>query len=546
MTTLHIERKEWNRAAGVVLAAILLTCLPYGFGYLAESREARFTGLIYNPDDACVYLSWMRQAADGHFFFDNRFTTEPQLGRSVNLFFWLLGTAARWTHLPLIAVFHLSRIATGVILLLLIYRFLSLFVLSPFARRAALLLAAFSAGFGFFIRPGSSFIQRPVDAWQPEAITFLSLYLNPLFCISQILMLGGFYHLLLACRARSGRQAAYAGIWLFLLGNIHSYDIITVAAVWAAYLAVLAFRRRAIPLEALRYSLLAGLIAFPPTVYQYWLYRNEMVFQKRADVTTLSPALGWYLLGYGLLIPLAIYGIRLVSRRRLPDTPGDHPATSDSFLLAAWGVAGFAVPYLPFAFQRKMLMGLHIPLCILAAFALAALLHGLKRRDAILYALVALTASTNIFSLRRDILNIASNQTNTGIHRAFLSADEVEAMDWLEANTSRNDTVLSLPMIGVYIPAYAGNRVYVGHWGETADFSGKFNQVLRLLGQNTPDAERRAFMRRNHIAYLFHYNALPEMLPALTQGREQAFDPASLNYLEPAYRNEGVTVFRVR
>ena len=39
----------------------------------------------------------------------------------------------------------------------------------------------------------------------------------------------------------------------------------------------------------------------------------------------------------------------------------------------AWATAGFGVAYLPFAFQRKMIMGTHVPLCLLAALAVAGL-----------------------------------------------------------------------------------------------------------------------------------------------------------------------------
>jgi len=548
MATISVspERKEWMWAAIIALAAVLISCIPYGFGYLISSPQARFTGLIYNPDDSCVYLSWMRQAADGRFFFDNRFTTEPQLGRSINLFFWVMGLAARITHLPLIAAFHLGRIVTGFILLLSFYRFQTLFVLNPFARRASLLLAAFSAGLGFLIGFNLSGIDRPVDAWQPEAITFLNLYLNPLFCISQILMLGAFFHLIQAGRTHSAGQALFAGLLLLLLGNIHSYDIITTAVVWAGFLAFEAAMQRHVPWERLKSTLLAGVVALPSTAYQYWLYRHEMVFQRRAEVPTLSPALWWYLLGYGLVLCLAVYGLWLALRQRLPDTPPESPAAKDSRLLAVWAVLGFAIPYLPFAFQRKMVMGLHIPLCILAAFALTALLFRLPGRNIALILAVFVTAPTNIFSLKRDLENIGANQTNTGIHRAFLSSDELDAIAWLERQAHREDVVLSLPMIGVYIPALAGNRVYVGHWGETARFTGKFREVLRIFSQNTGDSARQDFLDQNRIAYLFWYNEMSQILPAMTRGREIAFAPSRKPYLEKVFSNPTITLFRVR
>ena len=53
-----------------------------------------FLGLTHNIDDGAVYLSWMRQSADGHFFIRNLFTNEPQVARQFNLLFLVMGGLA--------------------------------------------------------------------------------------------------------------------------------------------------------------------------------------------------------------------------------------------------------------------------------------------------------------------------------------------------------------------------------------------------------------------------------------------------------------------
>src|SRR5438067_6923374 len=93
----------------VSVGAMALTMLPYLFGWsLRGARPALgwFSWLGYNLDDGCVYLSWLRQAADGHFFLRNLFTTAPQSGHQFYVFFWALGTIARLFHLPLLLVWH--------------------------------------------------------------------------------------------------------------------------------------------------------------------------------------------------------------------------------------------------------------------------------------------------------------------------------------------------------------------------------------------------------------------------------------------------------
>src|SRR5262249_25808024 len=151
----------------------------------ADARFGWFSWLGYNLDDVCVYLSWMRQAADGHLFQRNLFTTASQSGHQINLFFLLLGNISRLTHLPVIFTFHASRIILGIGFLRAVWWLLEMWLADPRARRLAYLAVSFSAGLGWM--PGlwrDSGAQSPVDVWQPESTTFLCLYLSPLFLVS--------------------------------------------------------------------------------------------------------------------------------------------------------------------------------------------------------------------------------------------------------------------------------------------------------------------------------------------------------------------------
>ena len=96
----------------IALLTMGLTLLPYLIGWsLSQGRQ--FMWLSYNLDDSCAYLALMRQAADGSLRSLNLFTTDPQHGMLLNPFFLVLGWGARLTGLPLIAVYHLSRLFFG-------------------------------------------------------------------------------------------------------------------------------------------------------------------------------------------------------------------------------------------------------------------------------------------------------------------------------------------------------------------------------------------------------------------------------------------------
>jgi hypothetical protein len=500
-----VAAAERRWAWGSALAVMALVSLPYLMLWAITPPQGVFWGFVQNPDDHCVYLAWMRQAWQGQLFFENLFTTDPQRGLTINLFFWLLGKLARLTHLPLALVYHLARAGFGALLLVLVYHLAAFFTEDRLTRRTVFGFAALSSGLGWLLwppPPPANAHAYPVDTWQPEAITCLSLYANALFCAGMAAMVGLFLCLLQAQRTGKRGYVVGAGVLGLLLGNFHSYDVIAIAAVWAAYLLVSGLAARRIPLVELRQALLAGAIALPSVAYQYYLLQIDPVFQARAAVPTRSPALHLYLLGYGLLVPLAVLGARRLLRSNSVPRPG-------VYLPIVWAVVGLAVAYLPVPFQRKLVEGLHLPIALLAAFGAVALAERLApgRRAAqglVLLLALLLTVPTNFRFIARDwTMAVEQNTGSTLLHRVFWPREDMEALarldDWLPGSS----VVQALPWTSCLIPSMSGRRVWCGHWGETPGFRRKFGETHRFFEQKTPSDWRRQFLARTGITHIF-------------------------------------------
>ncbi len=501
-----------RKALALIVAVVLFTLLPYLFGaWLALGRT--YFWINHNIDDNCVYLAWIRQAMEGHFFFENRFTSDPQPRLSANLFFWTLGTLARITHLPVLLLFHLARMGLGVVWLWTFWLLLKR-LLPEGARLPALWLACVSSGLGwlFWKDEGGG---APIDVWQPEAFTFLSLYLNPLFVVGTLLMTACMYDLWRTWQQREWKYAVRAGVWALLVGNIHSYDVVQVAVAWLAFLVTVAIAERRIDRQIWLMSLTAALIGLPSVAYQYWLYRIDPVFRHRADVPTEAPPEWQVLFGY---LPLAMLAVMTVVLRKREGKQHRHPF----IFLATWAVIGVCLQYLPrilgtlgldlpMKFERKMVMGAHLPLCALAGWGLwLAVRHLHPRRAVLIMAMViALTTPSNIRWLIRDAQNLIRNMANTGMHRTYMEPEEWEAIQWLAQNTQPEEVVLTFPSFGVFVPAFAGNRVYVGHWGETPQFAERLREALRFLDARRDDAERYDLLRRSGARYIVAFS--PEM-----------------------------------
>ncbi len=509
---IDVERRADRKARALILAVVLFTLLPYLFGaWLSLGRK--YFWINHNIDDHCVYLAWIRQAWEGHFFFENRFTTDPQPRLSTNLFFWAIGTIARWTGLPVLFLFHAARMGLGIVwlwTLWLLYKRL----LPNGARLPALWLACVSAGLGWLFWRDVG-INAPIDTWQVEAFTFLSLYLNPLFVVGTLLMTACIYDLWRALQEKRWIYTLRAGVWALLVGNIHSYDVIQVAGAWLAFLVVSSVVQRRFDAQRWVMVLTTGVIGLPTVAYQYWLYLVDPIFRHRADVPTSAPPLWHVLAGYAPLLILAAVAVwATVRARRHRD---------DAFLLLlCWAIVGIGLQYLPriFAavgihlpmnFERKMVMGAHLPLCALAGWGLWLLVRHLPARRALLVTalVIALTTPTNVRWLIRDAHNLIRNMANTGMHRAYMEPEEWEVIQWLAQNTSPQEAVLTFPSFGVFIPPFAGNRVYAGHWGETPQFAERLRETLRFLDARRSDEERYELLRRAKTKYIVAFT--PEL-----------------------------------
>ncbi len=547
--------RERRRACVTAIAAMMLTLLPYLWGAtLAGARPGLgvYSWFTFNTTDHCVYLSWMRQAADGHFFQHNLFTTEPQSGHQFNLFFLALGLISRITHLSTIYVYQIARFVLGIVFLRAVWWLLELLLMETRARWAAFLVICFSAGLGWI--PGlweMGIMKGPVDTWQPEAVTFLSLYLFPLFTVSLLLMTGALGWLIVAERTRSYTHAAYAGVCGLLLGNIHSYDVITLTAVWGSYLIIKGIAGRRFDAGSWLRALTAGALTAVSTGYMAYLLKSEEVFAKRAAVPTLSPPFQMYVLGFGLIFILAVIGavwrsgvqaFRCSGEETEPSGVRDpQPSTlNPQLFLIVWAIANIAAAYLPVAFQRKMIMGAHLPLSILAGVALASLpwpAAGRRWNLALGAAILALSI-TNIRFVLRDAAELPLNQ---GPVRAYMYAGEIAALSWIREHAPAGAPVQPLPWVTInpvngrfgffdntvacFTPGLTGHPVHAGHWGETPDFGRTMNLWATFQRSDIPDQWRQDLLRSTGVRYIL-----------FTQKHDETRDPPVENGLLSLFR----------
>ncbi len=515
---------ERRRLKAVLAAMLLAVSLPYVWAALIAPPGWEYSGLLYHATDQNVHLAWMRQARDGHFFFRNLFTTESLTSGERplfnNLFCWLLGVLSALTRLPLVVVYHAARLLFAALALRWFYGLCALLTDDRRVRLTALCLAAFSTGAGWMAPafPGRNFMDRAGHGlMMPEAFTFTSALVYPLF-IASMALLPLIYGLVLRAQTTGrARYAVAAGGAAALLGNIHTYDVLPLGATLLLWAAWSALHKDAPGVASLPASGIARwaaplavvLCAALPVLYQVLVFRNSREFQIKALTPTPAPALPDMALSYGPLLLLAVVGALALRRDR-------HAA-----LMTLWAAVTLACIYAPVSFARKMIEGVHLPLCFLAAAGLIRLLTRLAERPPqrssppmqavvprlIVSAFVALMSVSSLQFVLWCLDNAQdNNRADTAQHLGpplYLSPGDAAALRFLDGSTQPRDrAVLCLPMLGNYVPRATGHIVYLGHWAETLHARAKRGEVSNFYsGQMTP-AQASAWLRRNHIGYV--------------------------------------------
>lgn len=525
---------------GIVIAVLLLVIsLPYLWALAITPQGFQYSGLLYNPDDQNVHLAWERQAEQGHLTVKDLFSSESlQSDKSlfVNIYTLAVGTVSRVTHIPLIWITHLFRLLFAALAMVWFYDLCRQLISSRRTRYLALLFAAFSTGVGWLLPllPGHIFMDRPDLAnfpMMPEAYIFTSAFIFGLNIASLALMVLVYGQLLHAEEKQSWKHAAVAAVAAFVLANIHTYDafpmigILVLWFLWRLWQRKSTFNGRAGSPSQLRGALgesalpiahkstfnvlaLGSVIvaAILPIIYQWIVFQNDMQFRLKAVTYTAAPPILDVLMSYGLVFIFAVIGIIFICRKR-----GE---SHRSFLLLAWVGITLAAIYLPrwlghpLSFERKMIEGMHWPLCLLAAIGLVWILERIKSQtmQKTIAAVVIIISCVSSFQFIGWCLQNAQDnnrsRANVLMPPLYLSDGDQAAMNYLKSHENQKEAVLSLTFIGNYIPGQTGMTVYLGHWAETINYQDKLSETLKFYTGKMTQQQAREWLAENHIGYV--------------------------------------------
>jgi len=542
---------EMRRVLALAVLILVAVNLPYLLAYATPAPYV-FGGILFNPIDGQSYFAKMREGWRGEWLFTLPYTARPGPGVFIFTYYLFLGHVARWSGASLDFVYHLARVAGGLALLLSAYHFIARFFESPRRRLAAWLCFALTSGLGWLyvvlraLSPRAA-LPEPLggitaDLWVAELIPFLSIFANSHFCFTAALMLWVFEWTLpgLAAspslptgRPPSSRPLIFTALAVTLIAQAQPLALITIGLVLGALTACawhaispLGRKRGKNEKEKEKAAeppfgmhlflplLTVALSALPWLLYDYWIIAAHPILREwNAQNLTPSPPLWEALISGGLPLFLALPGLVAAARRRSP---------RDLILLAWFGLTSLSL-YAPFSLQRRLSLGLWMPLTLLAGIGLGDVIpRGLAQRPFAIWprlsarwrpfvvGLVAVGALTS--NLLVWVSTLGGIQARAP--EIFLTQDEAAAMGWLAGNAAPGALVLAGPATGLFLPARTDARVIYGHAFETVEAEAQKQAVEDFYaGRVAPES----FLTAQAVDYIFYgpreakLGSLPEL-----------------------------------
>ncbi len=480
--------REWAWVAALTLLLLGLINLPYLLAYtLPPSAAHVFGGILFNPIDGYSYLAKLREGWRGEWLFTLPYTAQPGAGAFIYSYHLALGHLARWTSTRLELIYHLARVLTSAFFLITAYHFIARFVDEFRWRIAAWLMFGLCSGLGWL---ATLFGQFTADFWVAEAFPFLTLFSNAHFPLAWAALLWLFEWTLPGLAPPPTlKHLALVALGVTLQAQVQPLVLLTLGLILGGLVAGRGLTTRTFVWAEGLTLMVVGLAAGPWILNVLWATRtNPALAAWNAQNLTPTPVWWDVLMSGGLPLLLASIGLAIVARRR---------NALDQILLY-WFILGVLSLYAPFDLQRRLSLGLWMPLTLLALIPLREVLWPrLPTRWRPLLGAVMVISMTLTNGLV-CVSTLAAVQTHNP--KLFLTADEAAALSWL-ADQADGALVLASPEIALVIPARTDARVIYGHPFETVEAEARQQAVKNFFTGLTPSA---VFLADQPVDYIFY------------------------------------------
>ncbi len=471
------------------MAAFFASSLPYLYGFSRQKAESIFLGRsVVNSADTYVYLSNIISVKDGQIVVPNLYTTESREPFLIKPTYIIVGIIAELSGTSPLLLYHLARLVSAIAFVIILWKFIGLFVKREAERLFALVIVLSSSGLGFLLH---RYFPASIDTWVPESNTFFSLIEAPHFIITQTLLLGSIMLILKFIDIRKWKYLVFASVLTTLVILEHPFMLPFVflfpASLFFMFIKTDKISEKFGPL--IKFFILPIIAVL--VIYRFSFLTVSGRLMNSQNILT-TPSFENIISGYGLLLPLAILGFFNSNFKK-----------RENSILAVWIVLSFILIYMPFSFQRRLLEGVHIPISIMAAGGILFIFSRMKTKLGkyiFLTAAIIVLSLTNINNVNIMIEAFGKDAGEQLIY--YIDRDEYEGMKWLSSHSNAGDAILANAYYSNILPGITGRFVYLGHRIQTYKPILKQHYFDQFM-QASNTVYRQKFLKENGINYIF-------------------------------------------
>ena len=489
----------------ISLVVFAESSIPYIYAEHKTSADNKFLGqIIYTPDQD-MYFSFIREARDGKFIFNNRLTYIPNKPAFINLQFWLVGTIQRFTGMSENAIYYTWRYMG--ILLLTIGIFMVARIVLPTARQvlACAVILLFTGGFGFIFAALNSAHLISLDTAHAGILDmrfgflpFQQATTNPNFSFPHGLLLVAYGFFLLGERDNKISYYLLSGLFFNIIGLIRPYDILPPLIVFPLYILITNGNIK-FNLQLLAKKVLPLVMIIPVLLYNIWLFKFNDAFKdwstQGLNVDSL-PSVIWHYLAFGVVGILAI--IRLIQAR-------SNPFSKTEKFLVVWFLSTFLLIHLGRYFpiigwSPQIGVYLAVPLALLGC----TVKYNLQKQKVKYYALSAIIVLCVIVSNISIVLYYTKNFSDPAKTPIFYANKaEVAAWDWLSTHVKQDEVVLAMPATSLRIVKYTSARVVAAHYSVTPHYNETAGIVRGIYTRPLLGNDQKAQLEKLNVTYVY-------------------------------------------
>lgn len=456
---------------------IIITFIPYIWASLGVSDDWHFFGILAVPQDGASYLSKIREGINGEWLTELRYTPEANDATGLFIFYTFLGHVARIFGFSNIVVFHLARMATSLLMFSALYQLGANTWQRTRPRQLFFWFVIVGSGFGWLAVTLDQTLISP-DIYAPEAFPLYAAFSTPHYplIIAMLALIATQYLEVFQPGFKALPTTQNGGLniigYTIVLALLEPIILITIGTAILIFMIWVGWQRRKMPWFELRWFAMLFLPSFPVLFYYVIVFSNDPILAEyNTQLSNLTPNIFVLFIAYGAVFLIALPSIYRSIRYFRHN--GDQ-------LMLIWLLVNLIVLYLPLNVQRRLLIGLTIPL---AYFAIRAIedfwLDRIPKRyhlGAIIMIFVVILPS-NVLTIVLPIYGI-TNSTEAGAEAGTIIQEPyVNVYRWLEDNGNEDEVVLASPQMSLWIPVETDLRVVYGHNLETVPNKTRQNQV---------------------------------------------------------------------